>query len=116
MSSEHSSFKQKAKHELNEMLVLSAYLAFFLCALSAYKLLLLKQYQVDEYWNFGFALINALVITKVIMIGEYAKVGRGTKTIHIPIRDLEGVCIQPARICLPHCRGNHQTAHSWRRC
>jgi hypothetical protein len=76
MSSEHSGFKQKAKHELKEMLVLSAYLAFFLCALSAYKLLLLKQYQVDEYWNFGFAVINALIITKVIMIGQYAKLGR----------------------------------------
>jgi hypothetical protein len=76
MSSEHPGWKQKAKHELKEMLVLSAYLAFFLCALSAYKLLLLRQYQVDEYWNFGFALINALVITKVIMIGQYAKLGK----------------------------------------
>jgi hypothetical protein len=76
MSSEHPGWKQKAKHELQEMLVLSAYLAFFLCALSAYKLLLLKQYQVEEYWNFGFALINALVITKVIMIGQYAKLGK----------------------------------------
>ena len=25
------------------------------------------------YWNFGFTLLNAVVITKVIMIGEYAK-------------------------------------------
>ena len=58
------------------MLVLSSYLAFFFCALSAYKMLLLKQYQVEEYWNFGFALINALVITKVILIGQYAKVGK----------------------------------------
>jgi hypothetical protein len=76
MSPEHPGWKQKAKHELKEMLMLSFYLAFFLCALSAYKLLLLKQYQVDEYWNFGFAIINALVITKVIMIGQYAKLGR----------------------------------------
>jgi hypothetical protein len=76
MSSADSSFKQKAKHELKEMFILSFYLAFFLCALSAYKLLLLKQYQVDEYWNFGFAVINALVITKVIMIGQYAKLGK----------------------------------------
>jgi hypothetical protein len=76
MSSEHPGWKQKAKHELKEMLVLSGYLAFFLCALSAYKLLLLRQYQVEEYWNFGFAIINALVITKVIMIGQYAKLGR----------------------------------------
>jgi hypothetical protein len=51
------------------------YLAFFFCALVAYDFFLLKQYEV-AYWNFGFALLNALVITKVIMIGEYAKLGR----------------------------------------
>ena len=63
-------------HELKEMLVLSLYLAFFFCALTTYKMLLLNQYWVEEYWNFGFALINALVITKVIMIGQYAKLGK----------------------------------------
>lgn len=67
--------KQKAKHELIEMLLLFGYLGFFFCALTFYDLLLLREYHV-KYWNFGFALINALVITKVIMIGEYAKVGR----------------------------------------
>ena len=51
------------------------YLAFFFCAVIAYDLFLLKPYEV-EYWNFGFALLNALVITKVIMIGEYAKLGK----------------------------------------
>ena len=74
MSSEHSNWKQKAKHELKEMLVLSGYLAFFFCALTTYKMFLLSQYEVDE-WSYGFALINALVITKVIMIGQYAKLG-----------------------------------------
>jgi hypothetical protein len=38
-------------------------------------MLLLSQYHMKD-WNFVFALINALVITKVIMIGEYAKLGR----------------------------------------
>jgi len=75
MSPVIESKKQKAKHELIEMLVLFLYLAFFFCALTFYDLLLLKQYHV-KFWNFGFALINALVITKVIMIGEYAKLGR----------------------------------------
>ena len=56
------------------MLWLFLYLAFFFCALVAYDTLLLKQYQV-EYWNFGFAVLNAAVITKVIIIGEYAKLG-----------------------------------------
>ena len=75
MTSAHPDLKQKAKHELREMLELSLYLAFFFCALAVYDMLLLRQYSID-YWTFGFALINALVITKVIMIGEYAKLGR----------------------------------------
>ena len=75
MNSAHPDLKQKAKHELREMLELAVYLAFFFCALAAYDMLLLNEYRVES-WNFGFALINALVITKVIMIGEYAKLGR----------------------------------------
>ena len=75
MNSAHPDLKQKAKHELLEMLQLAAYLAFFFCALAVYDMLLLNQYDVVN-WNFGFALINALVITKVIMLGEYAKIGR----------------------------------------
>src|SRR3974377_2481896 len=75
MSSAHPNLKQKAKHEMREMLVLSIYLAFFFCGVVTYKMLLLKEYHF-EYWNYAFALINALVITKVIMIGEYAKLGK----------------------------------------
>ncbi len=74
MSGAHGGRTEKIKHELVEMLWLFLYLAFFFVALVAYDSLLLKQYQV-EYWNFGFALLNAVVITKVIMIGEYAKLG-----------------------------------------
>lgn len=75
MNPPHPDLKQKAKHELREMIELVVYLAFFFCALAVYDMLLLHQYSVDN-WNFGFALINALVITKVIMIGEYARLGR----------------------------------------
>jgi hypothetical protein len=75
MSTAHPDRKQKIMHELREMFALFLYLAFFFCALVTYNMLLLAQYNV-EYWNFAFALINAAVITKVIMIGEYAKLGR----------------------------------------
>jgi len=75
MGSAHPGLKQKAKHELKEMIELGAYFVFFFFALAVYDMLLLGEYHVTS-WNFGFALINALVITKVIMIGEYAKLGR----------------------------------------
>jgi hypothetical protein len=71
-------FKQKAKHEFIEFVVIAAYLAFFFCALVTYTMLLLKKYDVDnDVLNYSFALINALVIGKVILIGEMLHVGRG---------------------------------------
>lgn len=75
MGAEHPEWKAKAKHELREMLELFFYLAFFFVALAVYDMLLLRRYSV-EYLTITFAVINALVITKVIMIGEYAKLGR----------------------------------------
>lgn len=38
-------------------------------------MLLLSEYHV-RYLNFAFALINALVVAKVILIGDYAHLGR----------------------------------------
>jgi hypothetical protein len=39
------------------------------------SMLLLNEFNVS-YFKYGFALINALVIAKVILIGEYAHLGR----------------------------------------
>ena len=74
MSSTHPERKQDQARIVGDDLAV-LYLAFFFCTLVAYDLFLLKQYDV-AYWNFGFALLNALVITKVIMIGEYAELGK----------------------------------------
>ena len=113
MSSADPGLKQKAKHELREMLTLSLNLAFFFCALVTYNMFLLNEYQV-KYWNYGFALINALVITKVIMIGEYAKLGRmhENKSLFVSAV-LESFCIRPAGVRFPHRRGSNQTAYPW---
>lgn len=69
-----TTMKEKAKHELKEMVVIFLYLAFFFFALTTYNMVLLREYH-EESWNYAFALINALVITKVVMIGEAVKVG-----------------------------------------
>ena len=75
MTSAHPERRQKIKHELKEMLAIFLYLAFFFCALETFETFLLDEYHL-RYWGYTFALINALVITKVIMIGEYAKLGK----------------------------------------
>jgi hypothetical protein len=67
--------KQKATHELVQLVAVFLYLAFFFCALATYSMLLLKEFNVS-YFTYGFALINAIVIAKVILIGEYAHLGK----------------------------------------
>jgi hypothetical protein len=71
--------KQKATHELEEFAGISLYLGFFFCSIAAYSALLLNQFHVS-YFNYGAALINALVIAKIILIGEYAHLGKKHET------------------------------------
>ncbi|NYF49776.1 hypothetical protein [Tunturiibacter gelidoferens] len=72
------SFTQRVKHELIEFWMIALYLMFFFCALVTYTMLLLKKYEVsNDVLNYGFAVMNALVIGKVILVGEMMRVGRG---------------------------------------
>jgi hypothetical protein len=73
--SQRTGLKQKAAHELQELAVIFLYLAFFFCAMATYDMLLLNKFQIS-YFTYGAALINALVIAKVILIGEYARLGK----------------------------------------
>ena len=69
------SLRKKATHEFEEFAGNFLYLAFFFCALATYSMLLLDEFHVS-YFNYGAALINAFVIAKVILIGEYAHLGK----------------------------------------
>jgi hypothetical protein len=73
--SKGANLKQKAAHELQEFLGIFLYLAFFFCAFATYSMLLLNEFHVS-YFIFGTALINALIVAKVILIGEYAHLGK----------------------------------------
>src|SRR3974377_2257605 len=69
--------KQKIIHELKTVGWVSLYLALFFCALSTYSMLMLHELNVtNSYFRYGFAIINALVIAKIILIGEYARLGK----------------------------------------
>lgn len=67
--------KQKVVHEFKEISIVFLYLAFFFCALATYSMLLLEKFEVS-YFTYGAALLNAFVITKVILIGEAARLGK----------------------------------------
>ena len=71
--------KQRAKKELKDFFVISLYLAFFFSALVTYTILLLRPHGGSSL-NFTFAIINALVIAKVILIGEMVNIGKHAET------------------------------------
>jgi len=71
---EVAAVKQEAIHEFKKMLAIFLYLAFFFCAITTYRMLLLKDFTSLRF-DYGFALINAFVFAKVILIGEYTHLG-----------------------------------------
>src|SRR5678815_4575967 len=68
---EKPGMKQKVVHEVREMAWIFLYLALFLGAMATYTTLMLHEFHVS-YFAYGAALINA----KVILLGEYARLGR----------------------------------------
>jgi len=72
---EKPGLKHKVAHEFMEITIVFLYLAVFFCALSTYSMLLLEKFQIS-YFTYGAALLNAFIITKVILIGEAAHLGK----------------------------------------
>jgi hypothetical protein len=74
-SARFKTFGRTAIHELEELAILTAYLAVFFFVLATYSMLLLGKFHIS-YFAYGTALINALLTAKVILIGEAMHVGR----------------------------------------
>ncbi len=74
-NSQSTSLKQKAAHETKEIVIVFLYLAFLFCVLATYSMLLLEKFHIS-YFTYGAALLNAFVITKTILIGEAAHLGK----------------------------------------
>ncbi len=71
-----SSWRQKIFHELVEYWINVIYLMLVFASFFIYQRLLLASYEIT-YTNYGVAVIEALVLGKVIMIGDVARLGRG---------------------------------------
>jgi hypothetical protein len=61
--------KEKVMHEVKELLTIFVYLALFFCAFTTYRLLVMKEMGLS-YFHYGFALVKALVLAKVILLGQ----------------------------------------------
>jgi hypothetical protein len=67
--------KQKARHELIEYALNVVYLTIVFAAFTIYRRLILASYDIS-YTNYWVALIEALILGKVIMIGGLFRLGR----------------------------------------
>lgn len=68
--------KKKIVHEVVEYWINVCYLTLVFAAFTQYRRFLLAAHDIT-YANYGFAVIEALVLAKVIMIGEMVRLGRG---------------------------------------
>ncbi|MDB6122666.1 MAG: conserved rane protein of unknown function [Pedosphaera sp.] len=67
--------KQKFVRELMEYWITFLYLAFFFGAFAWYRRLVLAEYQIS-YLHYGVAVVEALVLAKVILVGDALHLGR----------------------------------------
>jgi hypothetical protein len=67
--------KQKIIHESREFLKVFLFVAPFFCAFATYRMLLRHEFG-NKYFEYGAAMVNALVLSKVILVGEYLRLGK----------------------------------------
>jgi len=78
----NETFKQKILHELAVYWIYVAYLSLVFASFTQYRRLILADVGIT-YTNYGVALIEALILAKVIMIGDALHLGRGLE--HKPL-------------------------------
>ena len=66
--------RQRLVHELEKYLLVATFLFFFFGSFTTYRRLVLAEYQIG-YFEYGWALLKALVLAKVILIGEILHLG-----------------------------------------
>lgn len=66
--------KQKLSHEMKQFVIIFLYLGLLIGAFNTYRWLLLAEYHVG-YFVYGYSLIEALVLAKIILIGESLGIG-----------------------------------------
>jgi hypothetical protein len=67
--------KQRLAHELREFASIFLFIAPWFLAFSTYRMLLLRRF-TEQPFEYGIALLNALILTKVIMAGQYLHLGK----------------------------------------
>ncbi len=66
--------RERFIHEMKRYLIVVIFLFFFFASFATYRRFILASYEID-YIDYGWALIKALVLGKVILIGELLHLG-----------------------------------------
>lgn len=67
--------RRKIRHEFQELLVVSLLVVPFFVSFAAYRRLLLGAHE-SAFFDYGMAIVNALVLAKVILIGDLVGLGK----------------------------------------
>jgi len=68
-------WKQKVVNEMAEYWIIFVYLAVFFSVFVTYRRLILEEYQIS-YLHYGFGVIEAAILAKVILLGDAIRLGR----------------------------------------
>ena len=74
-----AALKQRLAAGVREFFTVFLYLAPWFLAFSTYRMFLLKRF-VEEPFEYGTGLLNALIWRKVIVTGEYLQLGKHQET------------------------------------
>jgi hypothetical protein len=73
-SEAHPDLRKRVKHELESYLATAAFLTIFFAAFTTYRSLVLAEYHIG-YLDYGWAVVQALILAKVILIGQAMHLG-----------------------------------------
>jgi len=85
---ESAGWKQRIKHELLVYWANVVYLAIFFGVFTWYRRLILAEYRIT-YLHYGWAVIEALILAKVILVGDALRLGRGFEGKPLILRVLD---------------------------
>ena len=69
------SLKEKTLYEFKRYWIISLYLIIFLGCFNLYRRLILSGVGIDDVTSYGWKLVEALVLAKIILIGEALHIG-----------------------------------------
>jgi Na+-transporting NADH:ubiquinone oxidoreductase subunit NqrD len=84
-SGKKANLKEKAAEEFRLFLLIAAYLAAFFVAFLTYRRLISREYGISSF-HYGYALIEAIIIAKVILIGKAMGLGRKGVRLAVALR------------------------------